>query len=158
MRIFLAAILVLSAHAADFGRDIQPILQRRCYTCHGPAMQMGKLRLDVPANAIAANRRILELTAAKKMPPTGPLPAAEIALLQSWTERPWSFQPLRPQPKSTIDQFVLAELSKQKLSPSPEADKRTLARRLYLDLTGLPQIGRAVQQECRDRSRMPSSA
>lgn len=138
MRILFAALFLTAAHAADFARDIRPILQRRCYSCHGPAMQMGKLRLDLPSSAIAANRRILELTAAKKMPPTGPLPAAELATLQSWSERPWSFQPIRSQPRTTIDQLIQYELAKRKIQPSPQADKRTLARRIYLDLTGLP--------------------
>ena len=39
---------------------------------------------------------------------------------------------------NSIDKFILSELKKQDLAPSPEADKRTLIRRLYLDLTGLP--------------------
>ena len=37
-----------------------------------------------------------------------------------------------------IDSFILAQLDKEKLSPQPEADRITLARRLALDLTGLP--------------------
>ena len=41
-------------------------------------------------------------------------------------------------PSRRIDHFVLAKLEAQKLSPSPAATKHTLARRLYLDLTGLP--------------------
>jgi mono/diheme cytochrome c family protein len=40
--------------------------------------------------------------------------------------------------KTPIDRFIMAELRKQKLGPSPEADRRTLIRRLYFDLTGLP--------------------
>ena len=45
----------------------------------------------------------------------------------------WAAAPLSP-----IDEFVLAKLSEQKLKPSPEADRATLVRRLYFDLTGLP--------------------
>lgn len=37
-----------------------------------------------------------------------------------------------------IDRFILAELQRQGLSPSPPADPRTLVRRLYVDLIGLP--------------------
>lgn len=61
---------------------------------------------------------------------------------------PWSFQPLREQPlpevqnrsrpRNRIDHFILAELEKNGLSPAPEADARTLTRRLSFDLTGLP--------------------
>ena len=41
-------------------------------------------------------------------------------------------------PKNAIDNFLLARLEKEKLPPSPEADRVTLLRRLSLDLTGLP--------------------
>jgi len=41
-------------------------------------------------------------------------------------------------PQNPIDNFVLARLEKEKLKPSPRADKYTLVRRLYLDLIGLP--------------------
>jgi mono/diheme cytochrome c family protein len=40
--------------------------------------------------------------------------------------------------RNPIDAFVLAELEKNGLTPAAEADRRTLARRVSLDLTGLP--------------------
>src|SRR5437667_413918 len=40
--------------------------------------------------------------------------------------------------RNPIDRFILARLEKQSIRPSPEADKVTLARRLYLYLLGLP--------------------
>ncbi len=40
--------------------------------------------------------------------------------------------------RNPIDRFVLAKLEENGLQPAPEADRRTLARRLSLDLTGLP--------------------
>jgi hypothetical protein len=61
----------------------------------------------------------------------------------------WAFKaPVRPAvPKRTtnpIDAFVLPRLEREGLSPSPEADKVTLARRLYLDLIGLPPTPQEV--------------
>ncbi len=59
----------------------------------------------------------------------------------------WALQPIKrpPVPVSRekasvnpLDNFVLAKLSDKGLSLSPEADRRTLIRRLYFDLTGLP--------------------
>jgi len=60
----------------------------------------------------------------------------------------WSFQPVRkpviPAVKETawvrnpIDAFVLARLEAKNWKPAPAAEPRTLLRRLYLDLTGLP--------------------
>ena len=60
----------------------------------------------------------------------------------------WSLQPLTRPPlpevsdgtwvKNPIDRFILAKLEAKQLSPSAPADARTLARRLYVDLIGLP--------------------
>ncbi|QDT35000.1 Planctomycete cytochrome C [Thalassoglobus polymorphus] len=60
----------------------------------------------------------------------------------------WSFQPVHEQPLPTtstsswpqkrLDHFVLSAMEKQGLSPSPEADRATLLRRLSFDLIGLP--------------------
>ena len=58
----------------------------------------------------------------------------------------WSFQPVHETPapkvkdrawvKTKLDAFVLAKLEEKKLTPSPEADSRTLVRRAYVDLVG----------------------
>lgn len=54
--------------------------------------------------------------------------------------------------KNPIDAFVLAELERQKLQPAPEADRRTLARRVSFDLTGLPPVVDDVAAFVNDRS------
>jgi len=68
----------------------------------------------------------------------------------------WSFiAPQRAQPpavgnaawpRNAIDRFVLAELEAHGLAPAPEADRRTLARRLSLDLVGLPPAPEEVER------------
>jgi hypothetical protein len=52
----------------------------------------------------------------------------------------WAFQPLRKPTGAgaNVDSLVLARLKKEGISPSPEADRRTLLRRLSLDVIGLP--------------------
>src|SRR5512138_3286465 len=60
----------------------------------------------------------------------------------------WAYQPLIspavPSVRNTnwirnpIDRFTAARLNEHALSPAPEADKRTIIRRVYFDLIGLP--------------------
>ncbi|MGL5096617.1 MAG: DUF1549 domain-containing protein, partial [Planctomycetia bacterium] len=101
--------------------------------------------------------RILSGDADEVMPPPEShkkLTDAQKDLLRRWIAQGaeyqphWSFLPAkRPAPpavkneawvRNPIDRFILAELEKQGLTPAPEADRRTLARRLSLDLVGLP--------------------
>jgi len=51
-----------------------------------------------------------------------------------------------------IDQFVLSKLDENKLRPAPEASKRTLARRLFFDLIGLPPSPEELQEFLNDNS------
>jgi mono/diheme cytochrome c family protein len=92
----------------------------------------------------------------------------QIDLLKRWVASGaeymphWSFippaKPALPTVKNSswvrnpIDQFVLAELEERGLSPAPQADKRTLARRLSLDLTGLPPAPELVEAFVADES------
>lgn len=56
-------------------------------------------------------------------------------------------------PENDIDYAILARLEQEGLAPSPEADKRTLIRRLSYDLTGLPPTREEVHAFVNDRSR-----
>ena len=77
-------------------------------------------------------------------------------------ETHWAYvKPARPQspavkdknwPRNGIDNFVLARLEKENLAPSPEADRTTLIRRVYLDLIGLPPSPQEVEAFVRDPS------
>lgn len=60
----------------------------------------------------------------------------------------WAFEPLKAPtiPNPSIDAFVTRQLKQNGLSASPEADSRTLIRRLYYTLTGLPPSFTEVQQ------------
>ena len=115
--------------------------------------------------------RILTTDADDLMPPAKShktLSALEKDTLKKWIdqgatyEKHWSFEvPKRTsQPavkdkswlRNPIDAFVLAGLDAVKMKPAPEADRRTLARRLSLDLTGLPPKPEEVQAFVNDRS------
>jgi hypothetical protein len=110
---------------------------------------------DWAASALA--QRVETTNPDDLMPPPDagkPLSKTQIALLRAWIdagaeyETHWSYvPPVRPSisevsdeawPRSNLDRFVLARLDREGLAPSPEADKHTLIRRLYLDLIGLP--------------------
>jgi hypothetical protein len=54
--------------------------------------------------------------------------------------------------RNPIDAFILARLEAEGLSPAPEADRRTLIRRLSLDLTGLPPKPELVEEFVADAS------
>src|SRR5689334_19093395 len=45
-----------SARKVDFVREIQPLLERSCFSCHGPKVQMAGLRLDSKELAFAGGR------------------------------------------------------------------------------------------------------
>ena len=55
-------------------------------------------------------------------------------------------------PHNPIDTFILARLEKEGFSPSPEADRVTLLRRLTLDVTGLPPTPEEVDAFLKDTS------
>ena len=68
----------------------------------------------------------------------------EAPLFTAAADRAWVRNP--------IDAFVLARLRKSGLRPAPLADRRTLIRRVYFDLTGLPPAPADVEAFANDRS------
>jgi hypothetical protein len=72
----------------------------------------------------------------------------------------WSFQPVRNPDvppgtswtRNEVDRFILARLAQEGLSPAPEADRRTLLRRLSMDLSGLPPTPEEMDAFLKDSS------
>ena len=120
------------------------------------AVEMGAIAGgDIDASEMIA--RILTDDPDTLMPPPETkkvLSASDKEKLQRWVEEGAEYQPhwsyIAPEKtelpavqnetwvKNTIDQFVLARLESEGLTPAPEADPLTLFRRLHLDITGLP--------------------
>ncbi|MDG1511519.1 MAG: DUF1553 domain-containing protein [Mariniblastus sp.] len=151
----------------SFIRDVRPILSDKCFQCHGPDSETREadLRFDRENSALQVIdkaspqqsellERILHLDPDVLMPPpeaNKPLTAAEIETLTQWIQQGanwsefWAYVKPLPQTSrnladngSWIDELVAVDLKRGGLPPSPPADKRTLLRRVYFDLTGLP--------------------
>src|SRR5262249_45657867 len=84
---------------------------------------------------------------------------------KSSEQKHWAFRPVRQHTvpvvraaswvRNPIDAFVLARLEKNKLKPAPVAGQRTLLRRVYLDLIGLPPTPREMRAFLEDPSPDP---
>jgi hypothetical protein len=124
------------------------------------------IRPIVPGNAAAseAYRRIMAADPDDQMPPADfhtQLSPRDKAMLKQWIdqgadyEKHWAFiPPVRPQPsevehaeavRNPIDAFVIARLAADENLPAKEARRRTLVRRVTLDLTGLPPATEEVE-------------
>jgi len=90
---------------------------------------------------------------------------AAAALKVDWDKarEHWAYQPVKPPTtpkvkdarrwaKNELDKFVLAKLEAKGITPSPQADKRTLIRRATFDLTGLPPTPQEVNDFLADGS------
>jgi hypothetical protein len=131
----------------------------RLDTAEGATADLGGYAAVAPGHPDASEllTRLTTHDADLRMPPEGTGPAfsgSEIDLVRRWIEAGANYQPHwayvppvqppvpdvadDPWALTTIDRFVLAKLAEEGLSPQPESDRATLARRLSLDLTGLP--------------------
>ncbi len=113
-----------------------------------------------------------------KMPPAGKLPDDEVQAITAWvaagaiwpdgpaksapagkeyiiSEKQrafWSFQPVRKPANASIDSLWMKQLKEKGLKPNSVADKRTLIRRAYFDLIGLPPSPEEVNAFVQDKS------
>ncbi|AXQ28474.1 DUF1549 domain-containing protein [Solimonas sp. K1W22B-7] len=119
------------------------------------------------AGALAAQEKPAAMDGKAKLPiPHGVFvkPAEDKATPQSKARLPgnWAYRPLavpavpavkdKHWARTDIDRFVLARLEEAKLKPSPEADRSTLIRRVYLDVTGVIPKPEEVRAFVNDRS------
>jgi hypothetical protein len=96
-----------------------------------------------------------------------PLSKDEIEILTQWIKQGaewgehWAYVPVKEEGvptlksdwiKNDIDPFILEKLNAEKLTPSAEADKPTLLRRVSLDLTGLPPEEKTANKYLNDNS------
>src|SRR3954454_8540857 len=117
-------------------------------------------------------RRISSEDPEERMPPAAskkpPLTKEQIELFRKWIkagakyEPHWAFIPPKRPPalqvkqaawaRNDIDRFLLAKQEAASVGPGPEADRPTLIRRLYFDLTGLPPSTADVEKFVSDKS------
>jgi hypothetical protein len=115
-------------------------------------------------------RRISSDDPDERMPPAAakkpPLTKEQVELFRKWIksgakyEAFWAYIPPKPQPvpqvkhatwpRNDIDRFLVAKQEAENLGPGPEADRVTLCRRLYFDLTGLPPTQAEIQEFAQD--------
>ena len=126
-----------------------------------PGKKLSEEDLELLRRWIAAGA-ILENTTPEHMDKKAALAKLEERPITDEERQFWSFQPpvRHPLPKVTndfwagnpVDAFLLAAMEEKGLKPSPEAGKRALVRRAYLDLIGLPPSREQVQGFLDDNS------
>ena len=162
----------------EFNRDIRPILSDNCFYCHGPDQnhRKGELRLDVREDAVgkkafipgnAEESELLKRLVAKDPDELMPPPDSNKKLtedqketLRRWIKQGgeyqahWSYVAPQKEPVTAnehpIDALVQKRLASLGIKSSPEADRRTLIRRLYFDLIGLPPSSEEVDAFLKD--------
>ncbi len=146
-----------ACHGLDSAARKAGLRLDRAEFAYAPHGKMGPAIVPAKPDKSPLIRRIESKDPKQRMPPEEAhrtLKPEQIAALRQWVregahyEPHWAFvAPNRPPvpatndqqwPRNEIDRFILSRLEKEGLTPSPEADKRTLIRRVTYDLTGLP--------------------
>jgi hypothetical protein len=124
------------------------------------------------ADKSAIVQRIFASDPARRMPPKyaeKTLTDAQKETIRRWVaegavyEGHWAYQPVKRPPvpevadakapiRNPIDNFIQARLAREGLTPSPEADRRTLLRRVTFDLTGISPTPQEADAFLNDRS------
>lgn len=164
----------------QFNRDIRPILSEFCFSCHGPdgGHRRADLRLDIPDGLAELGilapgspetseliARIETTDESIVMPPPEvkkQLREDQKQILREWIaqgasyQKHWAYETPKkssvPASEHPIDYFVGLRLQQLGWSHTPEADRRTLIRRLYSDLIGLPPSPEEVEAFIADDS------
>jgi len=166
----------------SFERDIAPVLEAKCLSCHNPNLMKGDFSMAtlediqgaseeyvIPGNAADSMLYWITLPLddgeAPEMPEDGDaLSEEETMKLAAWIdagakwpkglvlkeaskadESWWAYQPLSKPKHQSIDAYIESKLKTTGLNLNPEADRRTLIRRVSLDLTGLPPAPEEVE-------------
>ncbi|MEO2046127.1 MAG: PSD1 and planctomycete cytochrome C domain-containing protein, partial [Pirellulales bacterium] len=148
----------------------------RLDTREGALADLGGYAALVPGNSQQSElwTRMLSNDADERMPPADSgkqLKPEQIELVRRWIEQGadwsvhWSLEPPQRKPAQAIDKqphdshwgqneidpYILTRLTDEGLIPSPKADRRTLIRRLTLDLTGLPPSSQEIHAFLEDQ-------
>lgn len=132
---------------------------------------LGGYSAIVPGDREASESWVRIMDKASPMPPKKShkkLTKEEKELIGKWIdqgakyETHWAYAPvIKTDPPevnnekwvaNAVDRFILAELEQRKIAPSPQADKRTLLRRVTYDLTGLPPTPEQTEAFLKDPS------
>tara|TARA_R110002049_G_scaffold4601_5_gene32397 strand:+ start:558185 stop:561127 length:2943 start_codon:yes stop_codon:yes gene_type:complete len=161
--IVIGWVPVAFAATPDFGTDVRPLLSDHCFACHGPdeADRYADLRLDT-ADGVASvvepgdadvSELMLRLESddpEQQMPPPDfhkPLSPEQKSVLKQWInggaefEEHWAFLPPTVDDDLTaayVDQLIDKKIESAGLAANGDADRRSLLRRVCLDITGLP--------------------
>ncbi len=147
-----------SSRAMGLRLDIRDEALKKTPTGVTPIVPGDPAKSAILARVFATDARIMPPAAAHKT-----LTVAQKEALRQWVaegakyESHWAYEPVRrPTPPSSngnpVDAFIEARLQREGLQFSPEADARTLVRRVSLDLTGLPPTPGEVEAFLADKA------